>query len=93
MEKKDGINCPQLLELLLFQGPFLILPLQPASAAFLPPFIGAEERVNFEFKAFLVESLMASSIVHSWTLLFLSFAQAVCFDKKSEILWSCSSVV
>jgi hypothetical protein len=26
-------------------------------------------------------------------LLFLSFAQAVCFDKKSEILWSCSSVV
>jgi hypothetical protein len=38
MERKDGIGSPQLLELLLFQGPFLILPLQPASATFLPPF-------------------------------------------------------
>jgi hypothetical protein len=45
---------------------------------------------TFEFKSFLVGSRMASPIVHNWTLLFLLLVQDVCFEKKSEILWSLS---
>jgi hypothetical protein len=43
--------------------------------------------------SFFVGPLMASPMIHNWTLLFLLFVEAVYFDKKFEILWSCSSVI
>jgi hypothetical protein len=61
---------------------FLILPLQAALAAFYHHKV----KQRNEFKAFSAGPLVTSPIVHNSTLLFLLFVQAICFDKKSEIL-------